>query len=69
MNNDESEAKPESNPEIKPTTELETDLRSEIDESKTGLPWPTSWRGAYIFVAGTFIFWIVLLVALTRFGS
>lgn len=30
----------------------------------TGLPWPKSWNGAYLFVIVTFVFWIVLLVAL-----
>jgi hypothetical protein len=40
-----------------------------IDENKTGLPWPSSWKGAYIFVLASFILWIILLVALTRYGS
>lgn len=40
-----------------------------IDENKTGLPWPSSWTGAYIFVLASFILWIILLVALTRYGS
>ncbi len=35
------------------------------DESQTtGLAWPKSWNGAYLCVIGTFVLWIVLLVAL-----
>ena len=31
-----------------------------------GLPWLQSWGGVYLFVLGTFIFWVVLLHLLTR---
>lgn len=30
----------------------------------TGLPWPKTWNGAYLFVIGTFVLWVMLLVAL-----
>jgi len=33
----------------------------------TGLPWPKTWRGAYLFVIGSFILWLALLIALTEF--
>jgi len=32
----------------------------------TGLPWPKTWSGAYLFVIGSFIFWLALLLALTE---
>jgi hypothetical protein len=32
----------------------------------TGLPWPKTWKGAYRFVIGSFIFWLALLIALTE---
>ena len=46
------------------TTIAEPD-RKEIE--LTDLPWPKTWKGAYIFVMGSFIFWVILLVALTEF--
>jgi hypothetical protein len=36
------------------------------EESTTGLPWPKSWSGAYIFVVATFILWLALLMLLTE---
>ena len=30
----------------------------------TGLPWLQSWASVYVFVAGCFVTWVVLLVAL-----
>lgn len=39
-----------------------------LDESEsTGLPWPKTWRGAYLFVIASFILWLGLLIALTEF--
>ncbi len=38
-------------PVDKPDTESET----------TGLPWPHSWRGVYLFVTGVFVLWVGLL--------
>jgi hypothetical protein len=35
----------------------------------TGLPWPRTWPGVYLFVVASFMVWIGLLVALTRFFS
>ncbi len=32
----------------------------------TGLRWPKTWNGAYLFVIGNFILWVVMLVALTE---
>jgi hypothetical protein len=40
---------------------------SDSASEETGLPWPTTWKGAYLFVIGSFILWLVLLVALTEF--
>ena len=33
-------------------------------EDTTGLPWPRSWRGVYVFVFGSFLTWVALLVVL-----
>jgi hypothetical protein len=33
-------------------------------EATTGLPWPRSWPGVYVFVFGSFLTWVVLLVVL-----
>jgi hypothetical protein len=40
---------------------------SELDA--TGLPWLKTWRGAYLFVIGSFILWLSLLFALTEFSA
>jgi hypothetical protein len=37
------------------------------ETEETGLPWPRTWKGVYLFVIGSFILWIALLVALTNF--
>jgi len=41
------------------------DPSSGSDDQTTGLPWPGSWRGVYIFVFVSFVIWVGLLVALT----
>jgi len=41
-----------------------TDPSAQESEA-TGLPWPRTWKGAYLFVIGSFILWVVLLIALT----
>jgi hypothetical protein len=47
-----------------------TDVEPSVSETEaTGLPWPKSWRGAYIFVIGSFILWLSLLIALTEFSA
>jgi hypothetical protein len=38
-------------------------------DEATGLPWFHTWRGVYVFVFGSFIFWVALLFALTRIFS
>jgi len=40
---------------------------SASESETTGLPWPKTWKGAYLFVIGSFILWLGLLVALTEF--
>jgi hypothetical protein len=42
---------------------------AEDDCPKTGLVWPQTWNGAYIFVMCSFILWVGLLIVLTEFGS
>ena len=39
------------------------------EDEKTGLPWPRTWPGVYLFVVGVFIVWVVLLTALTMMFS
>jgi hypothetical protein len=34
-------------------------------DEATGLPGLASWRGVYLFVIGSFILWVLLLLALT----
>lgn len=38
---------------------------SEKRDAATGLPWLHTWKGVYLFVLGSFIIWVGLLVALT----
>jgi hypothetical protein len=42
---------------------------SEAEDNSTGLPWPHTWRGVYLLVLGSFILWVGLLIALTRYFS
>src|SRR5262249_13171590 len=37
-----------------------------VDDKETGLPLLHSWPAVYFFVLGTFLLWILLLVAITR---
>ena len=37
------------------------------DDVSTSLPWPKTWNGAYLFVIGTFVLWLTLLLALKEF--
>jgi hypothetical protein len=39
------------------------------DDSSTGLPWPKSWRGVYVFVFGCFVTYVVVLTWFTRHYS
>lgn len=39
------------------------------DDLSTGLPWPKTWNGAYLFVICSFILWIVLLTALGAYAE
>lgn len=36
---------------------------------ETGLPLLHTWRAVYIFVAGSFVFWVALLIVLTEMYS
>lgn len=35
----------------------------------TGLPWPRTWKGVYLFVLGCFVLWVALLILLTEVFS
>jgi len=39
------------------------------ETEKTGLPLLRSWPAVYIFVLGSFVLWVALLVALTKIYS
>lgn len=39
------------------------------DSADTGLPWPRTWRGVYVFVLGSFVVWVALLIVLTELYS
>ena len=39
------------------------------DDKETGLPGLRSWRAVYLFVLGSFVFWIILLAVLTGMYS
>jgi hypothetical protein len=39
------------------------------ESEETGLPFFCSWKSVYLFVLGSFVLWIALLVALTKFFS
>ena len=41
----------------------------EPPDSVTGLPWPRTWPGVYLFVLGSFVTWVTLLVVLERVFS
>jgi len=42
---------------------------SSCESEETGLPFFHSWKSVYIFVLGSFVFWVALLVALTKYFS
>ena len=45
-------------------------MKSSARESEeTGLPIFRSWKSVYLFVLGSFVLWIALLVALTKIFS
>jgi hypothetical protein len=41
----------------------------EVVDRLTSLPLLHSWRSDYVFVAGAFVVWVVLLIALQRMFS
>jgi hypothetical protein len=42
---------------------------SACKSEETGLPFFRSWKSVYLFVLGSFVLWIALLVALTKYFS
>ena len=42
---------------------------SDRETEETGLPFFRSWKSVYLFVLGSFVLWIALLVALTKYFS
>ena len=39
----------------------------EPDDASTGLPWPRTWRGVYLFVFGCFVLVVIALTLFSRF--
>jgi len=39
------------------------------ESEETGLPFFRSWKSVYLFVLGSFVFWVALLIALTKIFS
>jgi hypothetical protein len=37
-----------------------------MDDESTSLPLLKSWKAVYLFVAGVFVLWVVLLTVLSR---
>jgi hypothetical protein len=48
---------------MKPPAATEPSTR---EAEETGLPFFRSWKSVYLFVLGSFILWVALLVALTE---
>jgi cell division septal protein FtsQ len=42
---------------------------SERETKETGLPFFHTWKSVYLFVLGSFVFWVALLIALTKIFS
>jgi hypothetical protein len=36
------------------------------ESEETGLPFFNTWKRVYLFVLGSFVFWVALLIALTK---
>jgi len=51
---------------MKPPAATESSAR---ETEETGLPFFRSWTSVYLFVLGSFVFWVALLIALTKFFS
>lgn len=56
-------------PESGASGDLPANTNSADDDAITGLPWMRTWRGVYLFVLGSFILWVGLLMWLCRFFS
>ena len=39
------------------------------ESEETGLPLLRSWKAVYLFVVGSFVLWVALLIALTEIFS
>jgi len=56
---------------MKPAVDDPGSVKSPCDGQKeaTGFPVMRTWRGVYVFVFGSFILWVLLLLALTAHYS
>jgi len=41
--------------------------RPTVTDASTGLPWPRTWRGVYLFVFGCFVLVVIALTLFSRF--
>lgn len=46
-----------------------TDSSAAGDDASTGLPWLRTWPGVYLFVMGSFVIWVALLLVFGRVFS
>jgi hypothetical protein len=51
---------------MKPPAATESSAR---ETEETGLPFFRSWKSVYLFVLGSFVLWVALLIVLTKFFS
>jgi hypothetical protein len=51
---------------MKPPSDPTTGAGGSDKDKDTGLPWPRSWRGVYLFVVVVFVVWVSLLTAFMR---
>jgi|AGTN01.2.fsa_nt_gi hypothetical protein len=49
------------------TTEPELTEVDSTEPNSTGLPWPKTWKGAYMLVLANFALWLAMLLALQEF--
>ena len=54
------------NDDDSPGQQHSPDQAAEPPDGSTGLPWPRTWPGVYLFVMGCFVAWVALLVVLER---
>jgi hypothetical protein len=52
---------------MKSSNATEPSARENNETHETGLPWPRTWRGVYIFVFAVFVLVVVALALFSRY--